>query len=184
MIKIARYDDVASLPVFRLMDQHDLAEAALIRGQVTNAIQLWADWRAVEGWKVMSLMAYTGQSATTPFAVFGLSNTGQAGVAAAALLARDHRKFRLPLARLACVFRTSLPAEARARGIRRIEARAWAGHPTASRLLTALGFTHEADMGGFGPDGSQTYRQFALLIPDLGPTSPPATAQPLITEGQ
>lgn len=178
MIKITRYDDVASLPVFRLMDKNDFTEAEIIRGAVANPIQLWADWRAVEGFKVFSLMAYTGQAATTPFAVFGLSHTGQSGVAAAALLARDHRKFRWPLARLAATIRAQLPAEARAQGIHRIEARAWAGHPTASNLLIALGFTHEADMGGFGPAGSQTYRQFALILPE--PAAPPATQNPIM----
>lgn len=166
MIKLAPYDDTAALAVFRALDVNDQREAELIRGDLpANPFQLWADWRAAQAWRVLSMMAYTGQAGTVPFAVFGLSHTGQAGVAAAALLARDHGLYRRQLQELGSAIRVKLPDEARARGIRRIEARAWAHHPTASRLLFALGFDHEADMAGFGPDGSHVYRQFALLIP-------------------
>lgn len=167
MILIAPFNDTDALPIFRALDPNDHIEADLMRGVTTTGFQLWADWRAADNWRVMSMMAFTGPSKTTPFAVFGLSNTGQAGIASAALLARDHRQYHIPLARLASAIRAKLPSEAGARGIRRIEARAWTWHPTASRLLTALGFEHEADMAGFGPDGSQTYRQFSLLIPPI-----------------
>ena len=171
MIRIAPFDDAAALPMFRALDPHDFMEAELVRGKTVSPLQLWADWRAAGAWQVISLMAYATPSTNLPFATFALANTGQAGVAQAALLARDHNRFRIPLARLAIAIRANLPAEARARGICRIEARAWAGHPTASRLLAHLGFAHECDMPGFGPDGGQTYRQFALII-SPAPTTP------------
>lgn len=149
-----------ALPVFRQLDPHDFMEAELIRGQAANGISLWADWRAVEAIRFLSFVALAGQ---TPFAVFGLANTGQAGVASAALLARNHQRFARPLARLAVTIRRHMPAEAAARGIHRIEARCWAGHPTAADLLAGLGFAHECDMPGFGLTGSVTYRQFAFV---------------------
>lgn len=163
-VTVRPFDPMACLSVFRLMDPHDHIEAELVRGQAVNGIELWADWRAIEGFRVLSFMAQDGG---TPFAVFGLVNTGQAGVAAGALLARSHERFRLPLARLGVMIRTALPDEAAARGIHRIEARCWAGHPTAARLLTALGFAHECDMPGFGRDGHAVYRQFAWHNPTL-----------------
>lgn len=169
MIRIAPFDDAAALPMFRALDPHDFMEAELMRGKTATPMQMWADWRAASVWQVVSLMAFASTGATTPFAIFALGHTGQAGVAQAALLARDHIIHRRPLARLAVAIRRGLPTEARARGIRRIEARAWAGHPTASTLLAHLGFAHECDMPGFGPDGGQTYRQFALTIPPANP---------------
>lgn len=165
MIRVAPFDPVPAMAMFRALDPHDHMEAELVRGKTMLGAELWADWRAAAAWQAISLMAYATPHATTPFAVFALGNTGQAGVAQAALLARDHTIHRRPLARLAVAIRHGLPAEARARGIRRIEARAWTGHPTASRLLAHLGFAAECDMPGFGPDGGQTYRQFALTIP-------------------
>jgi hypothetical protein len=63
--------------------------------------------------------------------------------------------------------RAEMPAFCARAGIHRIEARCWAGHPTAASLLAALGFTHEADMPGFGPGGAATYRQFAWISPAI-----------------
>ncbi len=159
-LSVLPWDDMLALPVFRQLDAHDFMEAELVRGGGCNGISLWADWRGVEPFRILSFVALAGR---TPFAVFGLANTGQAGVAAAALLARDHRRFARPLARLAVAIRRQMPAEALARGIHRIEARCWSDHPTASLLLSRLGFAHECDMPGFGLTGSVTYRQFAWL---------------------
>lgn len=161
-LSVRPFDPVAALPVFRLMDPNDHIEAELVRGRAANGIELWADWRAAEAFRVLSFMACEG---STPFAVFALMNTGQAGVAGAALLARPHVRFRGAIARLAVMIRVQLPIEAAARGIHRIEARCWGDHPTAARLLTNLGFAHECDMPGFGPDGRATYRQFAWTNP-------------------
>lgn len=159
-VTVRPWDDMLALPIFRQLDPHDFMEAELIRGQETNGISLWADWRAAEVFRLMSFVALAGQ---TPFAVFGLSHTGQAGVAGAVLLARDHRRFRPALGRLCVMIRAAMAAEALARGIHRIEARCWADHPTASGLLRALRFDHECDLPGFGRAGGATYRQFAFL---------------------
>lgn len=174
IVTVRPWDDMLALPIFRQLDAADQIEADLIRGQAANGISLWADWRAGEAYRLLSFVALAD---ATPFAVFGLSLTGQAGVAGAALLARNHRRFRAPLARLGAMIRRQLPIEAEARAINRVEARAWADHPTASGLLTALGFTHECDMPGFGPTGHVIYRQFALL-PNLSDPSACALTAP------
>lgn len=159
-VSVLPWDDMLALPVFRQLDAHDFMEAELIRGAGANGISLWADWRAAEPIRLMSFVALSGQ---TPFAVFGVANTGQAGVASAALLARHHARFRMPLARLCAMIRAQMPVEARRRGIHRIEARCWADHPSAATVLAALGFRHECDMPGFGVSGGVLYRQFAFL---------------------
>lgn len=160
-ITVRPYDDMTALPVFQRLDPMDQIEADLVRGSSSTAVQLWADWRGVQAYRILSFVALTkGQS---PFAVFGLSHTGQAGVAAAALLARDHLRYRRELVQLVRLIRAHLAEECAARGIHRIEARAWADHPRAAGLLRALGFAHECDMPGFGLTGQVTYRQFAWL---------------------
>lgn len=159
-VTVRPWNDELALPVFRQLDHNDFLEAELIRGASCNGISLWADWRGAEAYRLMSFVALAGH---TPFAVLGLSHTGQAGVAGAALLARDHTRFHYPLRRLCAMIRRDMQAECMARGIRRIEARAWAQHPTASSLLSVLGFRHECDMPGFGSAGHVTYRQFAFL---------------------
>lgn len=169
-VSVLPWDDMLALPVFRMLDHHDFMEADMIRGGQAHGVSLWADWRAGEAYRILSFVALAGQ---TPFAVFGLAHTGQAGVAGAALLARDHRRFRVPLARLCAMIRRQMPAEAARCGIRRIEARCWAGHPTAAPLLSSLGFTHECDMAGFGLSGGALYRQFSLLPAALDPAACP-----------
>jgi len=161
MITVRPYDDMTALPVFQLLDPMDQIEADLVRGSSSTAVQLWADWRAVQAYRLMSFVALT--AGQTPFAVFGLAHTGQAGVAGAALLARDHVRYRRELVHLVRMIRTHLAPECAARGIHRIEARAWADHPRAGNLLRALGFAHECDMPGFGLTGQIIYRQFAWL---------------------
>lgn len=165
MIRLHPYDDLSAMAVMRHLDHHDQLEADLTRGATTTALSLFAEWRAMQAIRVASHVAQTVGG--TPFAVFALANTGQAGVAQAALLARDHAYYRRPLAELAIAIRNGLPGFCTERGIHRIEARAWAAHPTASRLLHALGFTHETDMPGFGLTGAITFRQFAWLSPAL-----------------
>lgn len=158
------YDDLAAMAVFRNLDVSDHMEAELVRGASTTHLSLFGDWRAAQAWQVMSLVAITPPThGAQPFAVLCLGNTGQAGVANAALLARNHTLFRAPLRALVVAMARQLPVEARKRGIHRIEARCWAAHPTASRLLSALGFVHEADLHGFGADGRATFRQFAWI---------------------
>lgn len=168
MLELRPYEDLAAVAVLRALDWHDQTEAELIRGAATTGLALFADWRAMLAAHVISQVAHWQG---LPFAVFALANTGQAGVAQAALLARDHARHRRALGALGAAIRAALPAEAAARGIHRIEARCWANHPTASRFLTAIGFHLDCDMPGFGRSGAITFRQFAWTCP----TIPPAT---------
>jgi hypothetical protein len=167
MIQLRPYDDLSAMVVIERLDAHDRLEAEIVRGAATTYLRLFADWQAQEAVRITSLMAFT--PAAKPFAIFALSNTGQAGVAEAALLARDHRQFRRPLAELGLMLRAGIPDFARRMGIHRIEARAWSKHPTAGRLLESLGFRAEADMPGFGATGAEVYRQYAWLSPACFP---------------
>lgn len=163
-LRLDPWQDEAGHAVLTRLDANDLREASLVRGGPVTGLALWADWRAMEPHRIASLIACRAETGT-PFAVFGLVNTGQAGVAEAALLARDHALFRLPLARLCASLRAAMPGWCAARGVRRIEARAWAGHPTAARMLRALHFFPEAVMGGFGPEGRHQFVQHAWTDP-------------------
>lgn len=159
MITARPFEDTAAMQVFHHLDPWDWAEAEAVRGEAVTHLSLFADWRAMRGAWLASWVIH--DEATRPFALLALCHTGQRGVAGAALLARDHRKFRRPLAELALRIRADMPGWAAEAGVKRIEARAWAGHPRASRFLTLCGFTHECDMPGFGRAGEETFRQFA-----------------------
>jgi hypothetical protein len=176
MITVRPYDDMTALPVFQHLDPMDQIEAELVRGSASAAVQLWADWRAVQPYRFLSFVALT--AGQTPFAVFGLSHTGQSGVAGAALLARDHGRYRRELVQLARKIRDGMADQARARGVHRIEARCWVDHPRAAGLLRALGFAHECDLPGFGLSGQVVYRQFAWLAPEVTPLSACAPDHP------
>lgn len=160
MIRVRPFEDLAALAVFRQLDVHDHIEAELVRGVSYTAYGLFAEWWTAQRQGPLSLVAGTGP-AERPFAVFCLGHTGQAGVAQGALLAAHHDRHRIALARLALAIRDRMPLFAAETGIHRIEARCWAGHPTASRILAGMGFAHEADLPGFGPGGAHTFRQFA-----------------------
>jgi hypothetical protein len=160
VIELRAFEDLAAMAVFNRLDPHDQIEAELTRGQPTGPLGLFAEWRAMQPAAIASFVAH---SAGRPFALFMLANTGQAGVAAAALLAARHDLNRLALARLAVALRRNMASFTKERGIHRIECRAWADHPTASRLLDSLGFHLEADMPGFGLSGQIHFRQFAWL---------------------
>lgn len=162
MIEARPFDDLTAMAVFRDLDPMDRIEAELIRGASCTHLGLFADWRAAQAGAVLSRVILTGpERGARPFAVLVLGHTGQAGVAQAALLARQHRAFRRELAALARVIRQRMPDFCAELGIQRIEARCWAGHPSASRLLAAVGFAHECDMSGFGGAGRVIFRQFA-----------------------
>lgn len=164
MIDARAYDDMAAMVVFRDLDAHDLQEASLVRGARVSHLRLFAEWTAVQANAVLSLVLYTAPDRTGwPFAVLALANTGQAGVAQAALLARNHRRFARSLAEAGVLVRARMPAFCAERGIHRIEARAWSDHPTAPRFLTAMGFRAECAMPGFGASGSHSFVQFAWV---------------------
>lgn len=164
MIYTKAYDDHAAMTVLSNLDGQDLSEAMLVRGSPVTHLSLFADWRAMNPVRCLTWIVCR-QATDTPFAVVALANTGQAGVAGAALLARNHRTFRRELVATARVIRDNLPDIAVEFGIRRIEARCWSEHPTAARFLMACGFRHEADMPGFGAAGGVVFQQFAWIIP-------------------
>ena len=164
MIHARAYDELAAIAVFRGLDAHDLLEAQITRGRSASHLALFSDWHAIQGHAVLSLVVFTDPArGAQPFGLLMLGNTGQAGVAQAAFLARDHDRFRRPLAEAALEIRAIMPGFCRERGIHRIEARAWAGHPRAHRFLAAIGFQAEAMMPGFGADGGETFIQFAWV---------------------
>lgn len=161
MIHADPYEDFAAMVVLSRLDVWDQREAELIRGAGVSHLALFADWRAVEPHRLLSLVLRTSEGGV-PFAVLGLSHTGQAGVAQAAMLSRDHRRFRRHIVQAARAIRAGMPDWCARQGVRRIEARAWAHHPTAGGFLTACGFRHEADMPGFGGTGA-TFAQYAWV---------------------
>lgn len=174
MIEARPYSDLAAMSVLQWLDPSDWIEAELTRGAPVSALSLFAEWRSMEPIRIASYITYTAPDrGDKAFALFALANTGQAGVAQAAMLARDHAAYRRPLAELALTIRRALPAFCAEQGIHRIEARAWVDHPSASRLLTALGFSPECDMPGFGLHGTAMFRQFAWLAPEISPASQP-----------
>lgn len=162
MIHPRAYDELGAMAVFKALDPHDLMEAQIMRGRAVTHLALFADWQAIQPHAVLSLLLVTSPArGAKPFGLLMLGNTGQAGVAQAAFLARDHGRFRRELVQAARAIRADMPAFCRERGIHRIEARAWAGHPRASHFLQAIGFQAEAVMPGFGASGAETFIQFA-----------------------
>lgn len=160
MILVDDYDDLAAMAVLRNIDPQDRLEAQAVRGEVVTHLSLFGDWRAARPLHVLSLVI-RDRATSEAIALLALANTGQAGVASAALVARNHRRYRRQLAALARVIRSDMPRFAREAGIFRIEARAWASHPRASKFLQLVGFTHECVMPGFGRDGREQFVQFA-----------------------
>lgn len=167
MITLRSYSDHAAMAVLSCLDPNDLIEARLVRGPAMTHLSLFSEWHAIQSQAVLSVVVYEAR-ASQPFAVLVLTHTGQSGVAQAALLARNHQRHRRALAAVCRKIRDDMPDFCNQLGIHRIEARAHAGHPRASQFLSACGFTHEADIPGFGPDGRATFRQFAWTNPDRG----------------
>ncbi|WP_333828279.1 hypothetical protein [Pararhodobacter sp.] len=158
MMQPGAYDPMAALAVFRSLDPCDLMEAQAIRGMGAGYAQLFAEWHAAQAGAVLSLvLRWHGQ----PFALLVLGNTGQAGVAQAAMLARDHTQWRAGIVAAARRIRQNMPEFCAKAGVHRIEARAWAGHPRAGHFLRLCGFHVEAIMPGFGASGGETFQQYA-----------------------
>lgn len=166
MIDARPYDDLAAMAVLSRLDPADVLEAEATRGARVTHLQLFGDWRAMEGNRFLSLVIHTAPSAgSQPFALLGLYHTGLGGVAGAALLARDHRRFRRPLVSLVREIRAQMPGFCERQGIHRIEARAWARHPRALAFLQLCGFRDETPGGmpGHGCDGSESFHLFAYV---------------------
>lgn len=166
MIATRPYSDEPAMQVLSRLDPWDWLEAEATRGAAVTHLQLFAEWRAMQAVRLASWVVFDDETCTRPFALVALCHTGQRGVAGAAMLARDHRKFRRPLVELARLIRDDLPGWAQDQGVTRIEARAWAGHPRASAFLALTGFRHECDMPGFGRAGEECFRQFAWTAPN------------------
>lgn len=174
-ITLRPYDDHAAMAVFRDLDPADLMEAQAVRGCKVSHLSLFADWRAIEAIRVASWVIWRGEVGIEPIALLALVNTGQAGVASAAMVARDHRRYRRQLVEVGRRIRAGLPAFAQGTGVHRIEARAWQGHPRAFRFLHLAGFRLETPMPGFGRSGTETFLQFAWTTTTARPD---ATALP------
>lgn len=167
MIELLPFQATLALQVFRSLDPHDQMEAEVIRGAPTEAVTLYAEWHGANAWRAASFVATHGPL-RVPFAVLGVSNTGQAGVGQAALLAKAHGKHKRQLAQLARIIQREIVPWTQARGIHRIECRCWHAHPTAAGFLEHAGFTLDADMPGFGSDGSHRFLQYAwVAAPNL-----------------
>lgn len=162
MIDVSPWDNRAGMVVLAQLDPADWREAQLIRaGGGMDHLDVFADWRAVQAGALVSVILRDKTRGGDPFAVLCLGHTGQAGVAQAALLARRHDRFRRALAAAGLRIRRDMPKFCREAGVRRVEARCWAGHPRAGRFLTACGFVHEVEMAGFGGDEPATFNQYA-----------------------
>lgn len=160
MIDPRPFSNNEALAVFRNLDANDLREAQLSRGGAVEPMDLFCDWKAAQPLCALSLVLRTRHR--QPFGLLAVAMVpGAAGQAQAAFLARHHRRFRRELVECVRAIRAGLPGWAAEFGLHRIEARSWAGHPTASRFLTGCGFRREATLAGFGPDGRATFHQFA-----------------------
>lgn len=158
------YFDHGAWAVFQDLDAFDFLEAEHTRGTRYSSLGLFAEWRAAEGVRFLShVVVRRSAGRVDPFAVVGLSHTGQAGVAQAAMLSRDHGAWRRELVQLARLTRETLPGLCARMGVRRIECRCWAKHPTAPRFLEAMGFWPEAELPGFGATGAETFLQYVFL---------------------
>lgn len=165
-IEVCPYDDAAAMTVFSHLDPGDLMEMTIQRGEMPNSLALFADWRAQQGQAVASFVLKTKNHRRfhdRAFAVIALAHSGFYGVAQAALLAREHAKWRGPIARAAVLIRRRLDSFCGETGIRRIEVRSWSGHPTACNLLSSIGFAKEHTALGFGPDGDDSFDLYSYL---------------------
>jgi hypothetical protein len=171
MIDPRPYDDQAAMVVLRDLDGNDRIEAQQVRGVAASHLAIFADWHAMQRGALLSLVIHDG----APFAVLALGHTGQAGVAQAAFLARNHDRWRVSIARAGVRIRRDMPFLCADWGVHRIEARAWSRHPTAGPFLRALGFRAECDMAGFGATGAETFTQYAWVAGR--PLAPGATQE-------
>ncbi|SDW15693.1 hypothetical protein SAMN05444336_101269 [Albimonas donghaensis] len=153
-----------ALAVLTDLDAHDRMEAAFTLGSHFDAGDALRQLICQEaaGGLFFTVWRHAPEGGALPFALVGFSPVYMPGCFAGALLARDHRRWRRPLAQLAAAMRADLPAWAQARGVARIEARCWSSHPTAPALLTAIGFAREATVPRFIDDPAPL-QQFALL---------------------
>lgn len=163
LIRVRAYSDKPALEVLENLDLNDATEVVLMRGpDDAGALAMLSDWRMVNKMGAVSFIAFV-EGADVPFAVMSIAPDGMPGCGRAALLAKDHRLWRRELVVLAGMICKQLPVIAASMGLHRIEARTWSNHPTASALLSAVGFSLDADMPGFGVSGELSLRQFSWV---------------------
>ncbi|MEC9435152.1 MAG: hypothetical protein VYD87_19800 [Pseudomonadota bacterium] len=163
-LSLAALEPGPALAVLADLDRHDRTEAGFALGsrfEPGEALRQILRQEAA-GALFFTVWSHAPAGGAMPFAIGGFSPVYMPGCVAGALLARDHRRWRRPLARLALALRVDLPGWARARGVDRIEARCWSSHPTAPGLLGAIGFAREAAVPRFVNDPAPL-QQFALL---------------------
>ncbi|MEM9782159.1 MAG: hypothetical protein AAF899_06755 [Pseudomonadota bacterium] len=144
-----------ALEVFGDIDRSDLCEVELTHGRpIVAAEELLEIFKTAEKAHALCLIAWrhSPQGGAVPFAILGLGCFTEC-VATAALLARDHRAWKRPLAHLVLELRRELPRFMFEMSLRRLEARSWPDHPTAASLLSGIGFEREASLPGCACDG-------------------------------
>jgi len=161
MIEAAPFDNHAALAIFARLDHSDWLEAQAVRGGGADHLDLFGDWRGAQAAAILSLVLRDQRRGGEPFALLILGNTGQAGVAQAAMLARCHQTFRRAIAAAAVQIRRDMPVFCDDAGIHRVEVRCWDRHPTAPDFLFYCGFEFEANLPGFGAGGADRFLQFA-----------------------
>ncbi|SFI60522.1 hypothetical protein [Albimonas pacifica] len=162
----------AALEILGDLDACDRREAALALGGACDAEDLLRGFlhRQQQGAHVFVAWSHRPEGGAAPLAVLGVDELLARGVGSAALLARPHRRWAGPLRALAYALRQDLPLWARATGFHRLEARSWAEHPTAGRLLRGIGFRHELRMRGFA-GAAGDFDLYALSTDAGGPAN-------------
>ena len=165
-IYIGRFDQSDALRIFRNLDHEDMMEVIVMRGEPYDPLGQLVEWSLAAQVSISSHVASIQRGGRlVPFAVMNLARTGHPAVAEAAFLSCSHRAFAWPLRRLALQIRDELPGLAERQGLTRIEARCAMHHPTAERLLSALGFRREAELPGYRRETCLQYAWTAQATP-------------------
>jgi len=166
-LSLAPFELLSALRVIEDLDRMDRLEIQLGGVDPTpDAILRQFVLQDATGSHLQIVWRHRPEGGAEPFAIVMIDELLARGTASAALIARDHVRFAAPLRRLVAGLRADLPGAMAQSGLRRLECRCWAEHPTAPGLLTAIGFAFETELHGFGL--SQTpWLQFAL-VPEKG----------------
>lgn len=166
MIDLLPYAPELAVEVFKRLDGNDRLEAEAARGECVHFYGLFGDWHSMVRSHIASaVLVKKTPFGQQPFAVAAMANSGVSGVAEAAFLAANHEANRWSLARAAVKFRPFFHDLCLEQGIHRVEARTWGRHPTAPGFLAHMGFSHQCDLPGIGPGGSEMFRLFAITFP-------------------
>lgn len=160
-------DHAAAAQVLADLDPADRREAELcgVPPGDNFAVHALVGWREGVRLGATALVAWSHVpgGGAEPFALIGASPARAGGVVDVGLLARDHLRFRRPLARLVLLLREKLPEWAKSREIIRLEARSMFGHPTAPMVLGNVGFAQDTVLPHYGVGGAK-FTQWSMLI--------------------